>query len=75
MWWNGASCFEFNGKSMETETTAWLEFLNGGKAIIEEIMGSKKKKKIQKSRTVRVTVGIQVGKVTLWVRLFEVEKL
>ena len=40
MQWNGASCFEFIGKSMETETTTWSEFANGGKAIVEQILGS-----------------------------------
>ena len=38
---NEASRFEFNGKSMETDTTTWLEFSNGGKAIVEEIVASK----------------------------------
>ena len=39
MQWNGASCCEFDGKSMETETT-WSEFPNGGKAIVEQILAS-----------------------------------
>ena len=30
---------EFDGKSMETETT-WSEFPNGGKAIVEQILAS-----------------------------------
>ena len=38
MRWNGASRFEFDGKSMETETTTWSEFLDGGKAIVEQIL-------------------------------------
>ena len=29
-----------NEKSMKTETTLWSEFPNGGKAIVEEILGS-----------------------------------
>ena len=56
MIWNGASCFEFDGKSMETEKTTWSEFPNGGKAIVEQILASQKKKEIKASRTVRVTV-------------------
>ena len=32
---NGASCFEFSGKLMETETTALSEFLNGEKGFVE----------------------------------------
>ena len=40
MQWNGASCCELVGKSMETETTTWSEFTNGGKAIVEQILVS-----------------------------------
>ena len=35
-----ASCFQFIEKSMETETTTWSEFPNGGKAIGEQILVS-----------------------------------
>ena len=34
---------EFDEKSMETETTTFSEFPNGGKAIVEEILASRKK--------------------------------
>ena len=37
---NQSSYFEFIGKSMETETTTWSEFPNGGKAIVEQILAS-----------------------------------
>ena len=40
MRWNGASCCELVGKSMETETTTWSEFPNGWKAIVEQILAS-----------------------------------
>ena len=40
MRWNGASRFEFDGNSMETEATTWSEFLDGGKAIVEQILAS-----------------------------------
>ena len=40
MRWNEASHCEFDGKSMETETTIWSEFPNGGKAIAEQILAS-----------------------------------
>ena len=36
----GASRCEFDGNSMETETTTWLEFPNGGKSIVEQILAS-----------------------------------
>ena len=33
MQWNGASCCEYDGKSIKIETTTWSEFPNGGKAL------------------------------------------
>ena len=44
MWWNGVSHCEYNGKSMvETEITALSEFLNGGKAVVEQMLASRNK--------------------------------
>ena len=40
MKWEGATPFEFEGKSMEIETTAWSKFCNGGKATAEQILKS-----------------------------------
>ena len=37
---NRVSCFEFIGKSMETETKTWSKFPNGGKGIAEQILAS-----------------------------------
>ena len=48
---------------METETTAWSDFPNRGKAIVEQISTLKKKKEIQKSWIVRATVTGQNRKV------------
>ena len=48
MQWNWASCFEFIGKSMETETTTWSEFTNGGKAIVEQILATEERNKSKK---------------------------
>ena len=45
MWWKGASHFEPDGKSMETETTAWSEFSNGGKAIVKQILATDERNK------------------------------
>ena len=36
----GVSHCERDGEPMVTETTTWLEFLNRGKAIVEQILGS-----------------------------------
>ena len=40
MWINGASHSEFDGSSLETKTTSWSEFPNGGKDSVEEILAS-----------------------------------
>ena len=74
MRWNESSPFEFEGKSMETETT-WSEFYKEGKAIVEQIPASEE---INKSKTAGLwesQSGIWIGKLTIWVRLFEIEKL
>ena len=41
MQWNGSSFCEYDEKSMETETTTWSEFPNGGKAIVKQQLASK----------------------------------
>ena len=46
---NRASCFEFDRKSLETETTTGSEFPNGRKAIVEQILVSEE---INKSKRV-----------------------
>ena len=45
MRWNGASSCELVEKSMETETTTWSEFPNGGKTIAEQILVSEERNK------------------------------
>ena len=60
MWWNKASCCEFDGKSMETMTTTWLEFPNGGKAIAEQILASEE---INKSKR----AGLWESRSRIWV--------
>ena len=74
MWWNGASHCEFDGKSMETETTTWSEFSNGEKAIVEQI-ASEERKKSKRAGQWESQYGIRVGKLTMWVRSFEIEKV
>ena len=74
MRWNGPSCCEFDGKSMETETRTWSEFPNGGKAIVKQILALKVKKKSKRAGLWESQSGIWVGKLTIWVRSFEIEK-
>ena len=65
MRWNGASCCELVGKSMETETT-WSEFPNGGKAILEQILASGERKKSKRAGLWQSQSGIRVGKLIIW---------
>ena len=75
MGWNGASRYEFDGKSMETEPTTWSEFSNGEKAIVEQILASEERKKSERSGLWESHYVIRVEKLTIWVRSFEIEKL
>ena len=75
MQWNGASCCEFDGKSMETEATIRSEFPNGGKVIVEQLLTSEEKNKSKKAGLWESYSGIQVGKWTIWVRSLEIDKL
>ena len=73
MRWNGVSRCEFDGRSMETKTTTWSEFPNGVKAIVEQILESRNKSK--RAGLWESQSGIRVGKLTIWVNLFEIEKI
>ena len=75
MQWNGASCCDLVGKSMETETTTWSEFSNEGKAIVEQILASDVRNKSKRAGLWESQSGIWVGKITIWVRSFATEKL
>ena len=59
----------YNGKSMETETTT-SEFLNGGKAIVEQILASEERKKFKRAELWESQSGIWVEKLTIWVSSF-----
>ena len=75
MGWNGASHCEFDGKSMETETTTWSEFPIGGEAIVEQILESEERNKSKRAGLWESQSGIQIGKLTIWVRPFETKNL
>ena len=74
MQWNEASRCEFDGKWMETETTKWSEFPNGGKDIVEQILATEERKKSKRTGLWESQSGIQIGKLTIWVRSIEIEK-
>ena len=75
MRWNGTSRYEYDGKSMKTETTTWSEFPNGGKAIAERMLESEERNKSKIAGLWESQSGIRVRKLTTWVRSFEIEKL
>ena len=64
MQWNRASCFEFDEKWMEIETT-WSEFPNGGKAIVEQILASEEINQSKRTGLWKSKSRIQVGKLTV----------
>ena len=74
MQWNRTSRCEFDGKSMETKTT-WSEITNGGKAIVEQIAASEERKKFKRAGLWESQSGIRLGKLTIWVTPFEIDKL
>ena len=74
MWWNGVSCFEFVGKSMETETTTWSELLSGGKTIVKQILVPVEGNKLKRAGLWESQSGIRVGNLTIHTRSFEIEK-
>ena len=57
---------------METETTT---FPDRRKAILEQILTSEEINKSKKAGQWELQLGIWVGKITIWVRSFEIEKL
>ena len=75
MEWNGASHSEYDGKSMETETTKWSEFPNGRKAIVEQIVVSEEIDNSKRAGLWKPQPGIRVVKLTIWLNSFEIEKL
>ena len=57
------------------EKITWSEFINKGKAILEKILASQEINKSEGAGLWESQSGVWVGKLTIWVRLFEVEKL
>ena len=75
MQWNGVLHCEFDGKSIETETTTWSEFSNGEKAIVEQILMSEGINKSKRAGLWESQSGIRVGKLTIWLKSFEIETI
>ena len=71
MRWNKASRCEFDGKSMETEKTTWLEFPNWGKEIVEQILAWQERNNSKRAGLWESQSGICTEKLTS----FEIKKL
>ena len=75
MQWYRLSCFEFDRKLMESETTTWSEFPIGGKAIVEQILMPEEINKSKRAGLWESQSRFRFGKLTIWVNSFEIEKL
>ena len=73
--WKEISPFVVEVKPVETETTTESEFLNRGKAIVGQIQGLEEINKCKRAALWRSQLGVWVGKLTIWLRSFESEKL
>ena len=62
IWW------EVNGN----KATTWSEYPNGGKAIVKQILASEKRHEFKRAGLWELQSGIRVGKLTIWVRPFEI---
>ena len=58
---------------MKTDTTTWSEFSNGGKSIVEQILASEEINKSKRTGLWESQSGMRVGKLTIWVRSFEIK--
>ena len=66
-----ASSWEFDGKSVETETITWSEFPTGVQTIVEQRLATEEGSKSKRAGLWESQSGIWIGKLTIWVRLFE----
>ena len=60
---------------METEARTWSEFPDGGSAIAEQILALEENNKFKTAGLWELQSEIRVGKLTIWVKTFDVEKL
>ena len=75
MQWNDISRFGFDEKSVETERITWSEFRNGVKAIAEQTLVSEERNKSKRAGLWESQLKIWAGKLTIWVRLFEIYQI
>ena len=68
----GHPVVEFDGKSVKTETATWSNFSNGWKTIVDQILASEEINKSKWPGLWESQSGIQVRKLTIWVRLSEI---
>ena len=68
-------CNEMGLPDLSLTETTWSEFPNGRKAIAEQTLASGERKKSKGAGLCELQSGIRVGKLPIWVRSFEIEKL
>ena len=73
MRWNRASCRGYDGKPMETETTTWSEFPDGGKLIVKQILVSEERNRSKRAWLWESQSEIGVRKLTIWERSSEMD--
>ena len=76
---NSHKLLEFIGKSIKTETTTWLEFPNGEKVIVEQMLASEERNKSKRTQgscqTLKTLKSDQVALKTLKIKYFLMENL
>ena len=60
---------------MEHPIVTWLEFSSGQKAIVGQILAFEERIKSKRAGLWESQSRIQVGKLTIWVRSFVIERL
>ena len=71
MQWNGVFPFEFEAKSMETKTTAWLEFPKEGKGNVKQTLALEEINKSTRAGLWKSQSVLRVGKLIIWGRSFK----
>ena len=66
------SLFSLAQSQWKTKTNTRSEFPNEGKTIVEQVLASEEKNKSKRAWLWKSESGIRVGKLTIWVRSFEI---
>ena len=70
---NKSILFQFEEKSVETETIKWSEFSKEAKAAVNQTLGSEEKNKPKRGGLQQLQFKNQ-GKLTIWARSLQIRK-